>query len=115
LLRYINGPLLAIVYSFSFPAFASDGAKNPTHIFGFANAHFVSSLVLFGLIVPQWFNVLVPVERRDDGNKMYAPNTTIMDGQRESDSLESAEGISSGPTKHEKSAEYQVPELRQRL
>ena len=78
LLRYINGPLLCIVYSFSYDNFRDPSKnKDPVHIFGFAVAHITILLIALGLIVPRFFNILVPYERREDGNKTFAPNVTL--------------------------------------
>ena len=90
-LRYVNGPLLCIVYSFSYPNFNDPGKnRNPVHIFGFFVAHLTIMLVALGFIVPRWFNIVVPRERREDGNKLFAPNVTLgLDGvDSGSDSME---------------------------
>ncbi|CZS98469.1 related to sodium-and chloride-dependent GABA transporter 1 [Rhynchosporium graminicola] len=71
-LRYIGAPILAIVYSFSYPAFFKV-RNDPMHIFGFAVGHIALVIVGMGVMVPRWFDVFVPVERRDEGRIPYAP------------------------------------------
>lgn len=64
------------------------------HIFGFAIAHCTLLIVAFGFLAPRWFNVIVPPHRREDGNKVFAPNVTLgIDGvDRTSDSMEAGRG-----------------------
>jgi solute carrier family 6 (neurotransmitter transporter, GABA) member 1 len=100
LLRYVNGPLLGIVFSFCYPKFASIGSRNPTHIYGFVVAHIALVIVALGLIVPRWFDVLVPVERREDGDKFFAPNVTLALEGADSDSMEAGEGKLSANTNY---------------
>ncbi|KAK1464917.1 Sodium:neurotransmitter symporter family protein, partial [Colletotrichum paranaense] len=76
LLRYISGPILAIVYGFSYPSFY-ELRYDPLHILGFAVGHVALILILAGFIVPRWFNVFIPVHRRNEGKMAYAPNVTI--------------------------------------
>lgn len=95
LLRYINGPLLCIVYSFSYANFNDPTRyKNPVHIFGFAIAHCTLLIIALGFLAPRWFNVIVPPHRHEDGNKVFAPNVTLgIDGvDSASDSMEAGRG-----------------------
>lgn len=73
LVKYISGPALAIVYSFSYPAFYAEGRFDPLHIFGFAVAHIALILIFGGMFVPRWFNILIPTHRRGEGKFDYAP------------------------------------------
>ncbi|KAL2073520.1 hypothetical protein VTL71DRAFT_10846 [Oculimacula yallundae] len=72
ILRYIGAPILAIVYGFSYPAFYQN-RNDPVHIFGFAVGHLALVMIALGLIVPSWFDIFIPVERRNEGKVPYAP------------------------------------------
>jgi solute carrier family 6 GABA transporter-like protein 1 len=92
LLRYLSAPILAIIFSFGYPNFYKL-RNDPLHIFGFATAHIALVIVGLGVIVPRWFDVLIPTERRNDGEYPYAPCETIerdapevITGSRENDS-----------------------------
>lgn len=76
LLRYVSGPILAIVFGFSYPTFHGK-QMDPLHIFGFMTAHVVLVLCGLGLVVPRWFSVLIPAKRRKDGKHAYAPSVTF--------------------------------------
>lgn len=81
LVKYVSGPVLAIVYSFSYPDFINSGAplvgrQNPLHIMGFGVGHVVLLLFLLGFMVPRWFDVFIPPNRRNDGHIPYAPMVT---------------------------------------
>ncbi|KAF3355064.1 hypothetical protein VDGD_07956 [Verticillium dahliae] len=76
LVKYVAAPILAIVYSFSYPAFYAEGRKDPLHIFGFAVAHIVLIIIAAGFIAPRWFNVFIPAHRQNEGKIPYAPCVT---------------------------------------
>ncbi|KAH9436226.1 hypothetical protein MCOR02_005134 [Pyricularia oryzae] len=76
MLRYLSGPILAIVYGFSYPTF-HEKKVDPLHIFGFFTGHVVLALALLGLVAPRWFDVLIPPHRRDEGRHPYAPRLTM--------------------------------------
>jgi len=63
-LRYLGAPILAIVYGFSYPGFYAV-RNDPMHIFGFAVGHLALVIIALGLIVPSWFDIFVPVSRRE--------------------------------------------------
>ncbi|CAI4210783.1 unnamed protein product [Parascedosporium putredinis] len=66
LLRYIAGPILAIVFGFSYPAFYKL-RYDPLHILGFAVGHIALIIVAFGFIVPAGTMFLSPSSwRRQD-------------------------------------------------
>jgi solute carrier family 6 (neurotransmitter transporter, GABA) member 1 len=91
----VNGPLLFIVYSFSYANFADPSKnKNPAHIFGFIVAHVALFVIALGFLAPRWFNIIVSPERREDGNKLFAPNVTLgIDGvDSSSNSMEAGSG-----------------------
>lgn len=89
LLRFISAPVLAIIYGFSYPGF-HQLRDDPLHILGFAVAHFALVLIGLGIIVPRWFNILIPAHRREDGKIPYAPNVVL--GTIDSEQAESMEG-----------------------
>jgi solute carrier family 6 GABA transporter-like protein 1 len=79
--KYVSGPILAIVYSFSYPNFINSGSPltgqtNPLHIMGFGVGHVVLLLFLCGFMVPRWFEVFIPPNRRNEGHIPYAPMVT---------------------------------------
>ncbi|KAF6823850.1 sodium chloride dependent neurotransmitter [Colletotrichum plurivorum] len=76
LLRYISGPILAIIYGFSYPAFY-EMRYDPLHILGFGVGHVALLLIFGGFIVPRWFNVFIPKHRLDEGKLPYAPGRII--------------------------------------
>ena len=81
LVKYVSGPILAIVYSFSYPNFISSadplyGQANPLHIMGFGVGHVVLLIFLAGFMVPRWFDVFIPPTRRNEGHIPYAPMVT---------------------------------------
>ncbi|KIW59961.1 hypothetical protein PV05_00218 [Exophiala xenobiotica] len=96
LLRYVTGPVLAIVFSFAYPGFQT--VKNdPMYIFGFIVAHFLLLCIALGFIVPKWFDVFIPRERRIEGELPSAPDVTRGSTEAESDhAMESGEGAPSG-------------------
>ncbi|GKT82321.1 sodium chloride dependent neurotransmitter [Colletotrichum tofieldiae] len=76
LLRYISGPILSIVYGFSYPAFYQV-RYDPLHILGFAVGHVALILIFAGFMIPRWFNVFIPAHRQNEGKIHYAPLITI--------------------------------------
>lgn len=88
LLRYISGPVLAIVYSFSYPDFYSK-RQDPIYIYGFALAHCALVITALGLVIPRWLDSLIPPQRRNEGHIPYAPLVTLdPDELREKQRLE---------------------------
>ena len=80
-MKYVSGPILAIVYSFSYPDFINPGSPlsgktNPLHIMGFGVGHIVLLIFLGGFMVPRWFDVFIPPSRRNEGHIPYAPMVT---------------------------------------
>lgn len=93
LLRFVSAPVLAIIYGFAYPAF-HDLRDDPLHILGFAIAHICLLLIGLGVLVPRWFDCMIPPTRRDEGKIPYAPNVLLgsTDAQQ-SDSMEAGEGV----------------------
>ncbi|SPN99737.1 related to sodium- and chloride-dependent GABA transporter 1 [Cephalotrichum gorgonifer] len=81
LLRYISAPVLAIVFSFSYPAFYRLRYE-PLHILGFGIGHIALIIIALGFIVPRWFDVLIPPARRGEGHIPYAPGVMIDGDER---------------------------------
>lgn len=75
-LRYVSGPVLAIVFSFAYPAFRPL-RNDPLTVFGFAVAHFAVLTIVSTLIFPRWMAPLIPSERREEGNRSYAPQVIL--------------------------------------
>jgi solute carrier family 6 GABA transporter-like protein 1 len=74
LIKYISAPILAIVFSFTFPLF-HENRGNPLHIFAFTVCNLTILLVVLGFIVPKWFDVFVPADRKHEGKVDYYPGT----------------------------------------
>ncbi|KAH0132383.1 hypothetical protein KCU67_g16638, partial [Aureobasidium melanogenum] len=68
LLRYVSGPVLAIIFSFAFPEFHTL-RYDPMMITGFILSVLGMLAVLMGFVMPRYYDVLIPVERRDEGTK----------------------------------------------
>ena len=103
LVKYVSGPILAIVYSFSYPNFINSGSPlsgktNPLHIMGFGVGHIVLLVFLGGFMVPRWFDVFIPPNRRNEGHIPYAPMVT-------QDPDEMNQGVESGQAETETDAE----------
>lgn len=75
-LRYFAAPVLSIIFCFAYPNFYAVRG-DPLAIFGFSVAHLIIAVVLVGFIIPRTLNIFVPPERRDEGNRQYAPRTVL--------------------------------------
>lgn len=76
LLRYISAPILAIVFSFAYPAFYAV-RNDPLQIFGFCLGHCCMILIAVFFIFPRMLDVFVPVERRGKGDISFSPNVAV--------------------------------------
>ena len=65
--------------------------NDPLHIFGFTCAHLVVVTVIAVYIVPRSMDCLVPVKRRDEGDRAYAPQ--VLCGL---DDIRVSEGVEAG-------------------
>ncbi|KAJ4380188.1 hypothetical protein N0V86_004497 [Didymella sp. IMI 355093] len=72
-MKYISGPILAIVLSFAYPAFRNQQMYDPTMIYGFSINHAVVPMVVIGFLLPSWFNWIIPSEKVALGDKPVAP------------------------------------------
>ncbi|KXT15663.1 hypothetical protein AC579_6131 [Pseudocercospora musae] len=73
LLRYISGPVLAIIFSFAFPEFHTL-RYDPMMITGFILSMLGLSAIVFGCVFPRYMGVLLPAERREDSVKTTIAN-----------------------------------------
>lgn len=78
-LRYVSAPILAILTSFAYPTFGRV-MNDPLHIFGFCVGHVVMLLVVVGLVIPRWFDVFLPENRKHEGDLPYAPSVLVGTG-----------------------------------
>lgn len=75
MIRYIAAPILAIVYGFSYPAFY-ELRYDPLHILGFGVGHIALLLIISGVVLPRWYDPLIPPTRRSEGKIDLGPNVT---------------------------------------
>lgn len=75
LLRYLSGPVLAIIFSFAFPEFHTL-RYDPMMIAGFILSILTVIAILLGLIMPRYYDAFVPVHRRSEGTEPTAPMQT---------------------------------------
>ncbi|OAG39801.1 hypothetical protein AYO21_06076 [Fonsecaea monophora] len=73
LLRYVSGPILAIVFSFAYPEFHTL-RYDPLMISGFILAHLGMLAILLGLFFPRWYDALIPMHRRHEGTEPTVVN-----------------------------------------
>ncbi|KAK2763058.1 hypothetical protein FQN54_009691 [Arachnomyces sp. PD_36] len=73
LLRYITAPILAIILSFSFPEFHTL-RYDPLMIAGFVLAIICLCVILLGFIMPRYYQVFIPPNRRGEGLEETVPN-----------------------------------------
>jgi len=71
-LRYVSGPILAIILSLAYPSFEQLN-NDPLHIFGFIIGHFLLVWCVVGFIMPSWLDIFIIKERRDDWRQPTAP------------------------------------------
>lgn len=77
LIRYVSAPILAIIYSFSYSSFYTL-RNDPMYIVGFAVAHLSLVLITLGFIVPRYFDVFIPPQRREDGKFTSVANEPLL-------------------------------------
>jgi solute carrier family 6 GABA transporter-like protein 1 len=68
LLRYISGPVLAIIFSFAFPGFHKL-RYDPMMIAGFILSILTVTVVLVGFVMPRYYDAFIPMERRYEGTE----------------------------------------------
>ncbi|KAJ4333358.1 hypothetical protein N0V87_007649 [Didymella glomerata] len=80
-MKYISGPILAIVLSFAYPNFKNNHMYDPIMIYGFSINHVVVQMIVFGFVIPSWFNWIIPSEKVSLGDKPVAPMETLDSSQ----------------------------------
>lgn len=75
LLRYLSGPVLAIILSFAFPEFHRL-RYDPMFISGFILSILTVIAILLGLVMPRYYDAFVPVHRRAEGTEPTVPMQT---------------------------------------
>ncbi|KID93593.1 Sodium:neurotransmitter symporter, partial [Metarhizium majus ARSEF 297] len=91
LIRYVSAPILAIVYSFSYPSFYQL-REDPLHILGFGVGHVALLIIGCGFVLPRWLDVLVPPTRRGEGKLDIGANASPLNSLLDrTDSSEAAE------------------------
>jgi len=68
LLRYLSGPVLAIILSFAFPEFHTL-RYDPMMIAGFILSILTIIVILLGLVMPRYYDAFIPVHRRLEGTE----------------------------------------------
>ncbi|KAL4896134.1 hypothetical protein BDV59DRAFT_172131, partial [Aspergillus ambiguus] len=68
LLRYASAPILAIIFSFAYPEFHTL-RYDPLMITGFILAHLCLLAILLGLVMPRYYDVFIPPDRRAEGSE----------------------------------------------
>ena len=91
-MRYISAPILAIVYSFSYPSFYKL-REDPLHILGFGVGHVALLLILSGFIVPRWYNALIPPPRREEGKHDLGAHAPMMSVDDVASSVSAEAGV----------------------
>lgn len=69
LLRYVCAPVLAIIFSFSYPQFHTL-RYDPLMITGFIVAHIVLAVILLGFVLPRYYDIFIPPARVNEGEKV---------------------------------------------
>jgi solute carrier family 6 GABA transporter-like protein 1 len=68
LLRYLSGPVLAIIFSFAFPEFHTL-RYDPMMITGFILSILTIIVILLGFVMPRYYDAFIPAERRGEGTE----------------------------------------------
>ncbi|KAF2018521.1 SNF-domain-containing protein [Aaosphaeria arxii CBS 175.79] len=73
LLRYVSGPVLAIIFSFAFPEFHQN-RYSPMMIAGFILANLGLVLIVLGFVMPRYYDIFIPPHRRSEGTEPTIAN-----------------------------------------
>ncbi|KAH9873754.1 hypothetical protein IAQ61_004381 [Plenodomus lingam] len=68
LLRYLSGPVLAIIFSFAFPEFHTL-RFDPMMITGFILSILTMIFIILGFVMPRYYDAFIPIGRRDEGTE----------------------------------------------
>ncbi|KAF2725578.1 SNF-domain-containing protein [Polychaeton citri CBS 116435] len=104
ILRYIAAPTLSIIFTFAYPTFYPE-RNDPLEIFGFTVAHTVLTVTVLAFIVPRFLDIFVPKNRMDEGQKTYAPQVTMGQGQ-----MRVCEGLEAGDSSSDMAKEKEGDE-----
>jgi solute carrier family 6 GABA transporter-like protein 1 len=98
LLRYLSGPVLAIIFSFAFPEFHTL-RYDPMMIAGFILSILTIIVVLFGLVMPRYYVVFIPAHRRLEGTEPTVAMQTKgeLAGRPVAEMLNAEQGLPSPP------------------
>jgi solute carrier family 6 GABA transporter-like protein 1 len=69
------------VLSFAYPNFKNNHMYDPIMIYGFSINHVVVQMIVFGFVIPSWFNWIIPSEKVSLGDKPVAPMETLDSSQ----------------------------------
>ncbi|KAF6824044.1 creatine transporter [Colletotrichum musicola] len=72
-LKYNTAPIVSIIFSFAYPNFYAAGRMDPLYIASFAFMHIVIFSSLVGLVMPRWFNVLIPEKKVTEADYPILP------------------------------------------
>lgn len=75
LLRYISGPILAIILSFAYPEFYTL-RYDPMMVAGFILSHICLLLIIISFVMPRYYDALIPLHRRSEGTEDTIVNET---------------------------------------
>ncbi|RYP70851.1 hypothetical protein DL771_005226 [Monosporascus sp. 5C6A] len=75
LLRYVSGPILAIIFNFAYPEFYML-RYGPMMVAGFILAHVCLLLMTVGFVMPRYYDAFIPVHRRAEGTEETVANET---------------------------------------
>ncbi|KAJ3557211.1 hypothetical protein NPX13_g9974 [Xylaria arbuscula] len=78
LLRYVSGPVLAIILSFAYPEFYKL-RYDPLMITGFTLTHILLAVTLAGLIIPRYYDVFIPPSRQGEGMEVTVVGQSKID------------------------------------
>ena len=99
-LKYISAPILAIIFSFAYPSFHAV-RNDPLQIFAFAIMHLVMVIIALGFILPRWFDVFIPVERRGEADVPTIPGVIVGEELAARDSNEKRTSSEKEALRHE--------------
>ena len=75
LLRYLSGPVLAIIFSFAFPEFHTL-RYDPMMITGFILSILTMIVIIVGFVMPRYYDAFIPIDRRGDGSEPTVATVT---------------------------------------
>jgi len=101
LLRYLSGPVLAIIFSFAFPEFHTL-RYDPMMITGFILSTICMIVILLGFIMPRYYDAFIPLHRRHEGTQETVLNEPSEQVESLSITDSEADGGETGQAQKEK-------------